>query len=246
MPRIEIPQGRSGTEVEMWRERILDVAEEHFRRIGYQKTSVADIASCLGMSSANIYRFFPSRAAINKSICGRFIAKATRLADAVARQEAPAHEKLESLFKLLHEERRKNFVEEKPVHDLIVAATAESWPVISAHSAHLVAIIGNIIEEGADAGSFSVIDAAIASRSAMNAFVPFYHPVLVEERVRNAGNAEEGLGEQISFILQALGGNDESRCSRDQQRRPTCPASHEVIRRSGDVPGGTAHLVSKA
>ncbi|MGO7932582.1 TetR/AcrR family transcriptional regulator [Rhizobium ruizarguesonis] len=108
------------------------MAEEHFRRIGYQKTSVADIASCLGMSSANIYRFFPSRAAINKSICGRFIEKATRLADAVARQEAPAHEKLESLFKLLHEERRKNFVEEKPVHDLIVAATAESWPVISA------------------------------------------------------------------------------------------------------------------
>ncbi|MFW8585729.1 hypothetical protein ACOJBM_15230 [Rhizobium beringeri] len=149
-------------------------------------------------------------------------------------------------FKLLHEERRKNFVEEKPVHDLIVAATAQSWPVISAHSARLVAIIENIIEEGADAGNFSVIDAAIAARSAMNAFVPFYHPVLVEEWARNAGNAEEGLGEQISFILQALGGNDESRCSRDQQRRPTCAASHEGIRRSGDLPGGTAHLVSKA
>ncbi|MGO6785813.1 hypothetical protein ACCS70_21880 [Rhizobium ruizarguesonis] len=109
-----------------------------------------------------------------------------------------------------------------------------------------MAIIENIIEEGADAGNFSVIDAAIAARSAMNAFVPFYHPVLVEERVRNAENAEEGLGEQISLILQALGGNDESRCSRDQQRRPTCAASHEGIRRSGDVPGGTAHLVSKA
>lgn len=46
-------------DVGLSRERILDVAEEHFRRIGYQKTSVADIASCLGMSSANIYRFFP-------------------------------------------------------------------------------------------------------------------------------------------------------------------------------------------
>ncbi|WP_348651995.1 TetR family transcriptional regulator [Rhizobium sp. 007] len=46
------------------------MAEEYFRRIGHQKTSVADIAPCLGMSSATIYRFFPSRAAINRSICG--------------------------------------------------------------------------------------------------------------------------------------------------------------------------------
>ncbi|MFS2176939.1 TetR/AcrR family transcriptional regulator [Rhizobium pisi] len=212
-----ISQSRSVTEVEMWRERILDVAEEHFRRIGFQKTTVADIASCLGMSSANIYRFFPSRAAINKSICGRFIAKATRLADAVARLEAPAHEKLESLFKLLHEERRKNFVEEKPVHDLIAAATAESWPVISAHSARLVAIIENIIEEGTAASTFKVIDAAIAARSAMNAFAPFYHPVLVEERVRNAGNAGDGIREQVVFILQALGRDDENRLSGSRQ-----------------------------
>ena len=53
------------------RARILGVAEEHFRRVGYHKTSVADIAAELGMSPANVYRFFPSRDAINESICGR-------------------------------------------------------------------------------------------------------------------------------------------------------------------------------
>ncbi|MGO6951258.1 TetR/AcrR family transcriptional regulator [Rhizobium johnstonii] len=52
-----IPRGRSGTEVDMWRQRILDVAEQHFRHIGFQKTTVADIAKCLKMSSANVYRF---------------------------------------------------------------------------------------------------------------------------------------------------------------------------------------------
>ncbi|ULJ75659.1 TetR/AcrR family transcriptional regulator [Rhizobium gallicum] len=187
------------------------MAEEYFRRIGHQKTSVADIASCLGMSSATIYRFFPSRAAINRSICGRFIEQTTQLADAVARQEAPAHEKLESLFNLLHEERRKNLIQEKPVHDLIVAATTENWPIISAHSDHLVAIIEEIIEEGTEAGKFSVEDAARSARSAMNAFVPFYHPILVEERVRNAEDAKGDLSEQICFILKALGGNDERR-----------------------------------
>ena len=34
--------------------------------MGYHRTSVADIAAKLGMSPANIYRFFPSRDAINE------------------------------------------------------------------------------------------------------------------------------------------------------------------------------------
>ena len=39
------------------RERILVIAERLFREIGYQKTTVADIAKALQMSPANIYRF---------------------------------------------------------------------------------------------------------------------------------------------------------------------------------------------
>ena len=40
------------------RERILVIAERLFREIGYQKTTVADIAKALQMSPANVYRFF--------------------------------------------------------------------------------------------------------------------------------------------------------------------------------------------
>ena len=58
------------SDLEQSRTRILEVAERYFRRIGYHKTSVADIASELGMSRANIYRFFPSKTAINSSVCG--------------------------------------------------------------------------------------------------------------------------------------------------------------------------------
>ena len=40
------------------RERILVVAERLFRQIGYQKTTVADIAKELRVSPAGVYRFF--------------------------------------------------------------------------------------------------------------------------------------------------------------------------------------------
>ena len=40
------------------RGRIVETAERFFREIGYQKTTVADIAKALRMSSANVFRFF--------------------------------------------------------------------------------------------------------------------------------------------------------------------------------------------
>jgi AcrR family transcriptional regulator len=196
------------TDVDLSRERILDVAEEHFRRIGYQKTSVADIASCLGMSSANIYRFFPSRAAINRSICGRFFAEAAQFAVAIPRMQAPAPEKLANLLNILHQKKKRTFIQEKPVHDLIVAAMGENWAIIKAHSDEIMAIIEAIVREGIETGEFNIEDAAQAARSVMNAFMPFYHPVLVEQWVRNGEDTETGLRDQIRFILKALGESD--------------------------------------
>lgn len=77
------------------RARIQEVAEEHFRRIGHHKTSVADIASELGMSRANIYRFFPSRDAIKESICRRVLNGTAELALTMARRSTPPSEKLQ-------------------------------------------------------------------------------------------------------------------------------------------------------
>ena len=43
------------------RGRIVAAAERLFHQFGYQKTTVADIAKDIGMSSANVYRFFESK-----------------------------------------------------------------------------------------------------------------------------------------------------------------------------------------
>src|SRR6478672_10671879 len=50
------------------REKILVVAERLFRQIGYQKTTVADIAKELRMSPANVYRFFDSKKSIHEGV----------------------------------------------------------------------------------------------------------------------------------------------------------------------------------
>jgi AcrR family transcriptional regulator len=51
------------------RARIMETAEALFRRLGFAKTAVADIAAELKMSPANVYRFFASKNAIVEAIC---------------------------------------------------------------------------------------------------------------------------------------------------------------------------------
>src|SRR5215216_7747126 len=80
------------------RARIIEAAEVLFRRIGFAKTAVADIAAELGMSPANVYRFFPSKNAIVEAICQRCLGELEEKAWAAARSPGPAAARIERLF----------------------------------------------------------------------------------------------------------------------------------------------------
>lgn len=196
---------RTGTDSDETRARILEVAEEHFRRIGYHKTRVADIAAELEMSPANVYRFFPSRDAINESICGRVLDEVADLAVAIARTNAPATEKLSQLLTAVHRHNKMKLVKEKHIHDLIVAAVQGNWAIIKVHIQRMVTIFEAIICEGTEAGEFEVEDAAESARAVKFAFMPFFHPILIEHCGQQGEDMEPDLRNQIRFILKALG-----------------------------------------
>ena len=66
------------------RERILVAAERLFREIGYQKTTVADIAKSLHMSPANVYRFFDSKRSITEGVARRLMGEVEHAAQVIA------------------------------------------------------------------------------------------------------------------------------------------------------------------
>jgi AcrR family transcriptional regulator len=167
------------------RARILEVAEQQFRRAGHYRTSVADIASELGMSPANVCRFFPSKDAINASICGRVVNEVADIAFAIARTNASAMEKLDQFLTAVHHHNKKMLLKERRMHDLIVAATQDNWAIIKAHIERIVTIFEAIKREGIEAGEFEVEDAAEAARAVKSAFMPFFHPILIEHCVRH-------------------------------------------------------------
>ncbi|WP_445216966.1 hypothetical protein ACKWRH_33265 [Bradyrhizobium sp. Pa8] len=91
------------------------------------------------------------------------------------------------------------------MHELIVAATQENWPIIQAHIERMLMILEAIISKGADTGEFDVEDAAEVARAVRSAFAPFFHPILIEHCVAHGEDTEASMRAQICFILKALG-----------------------------------------
>ena len=92
------------------RERILVVAERLFREIGYQKTTVADIAKELRMSPANVYRFFDSKKAIHEGVARGLMGEVEDAAQAVAAKRGSAASRLRELMTTIHRMNSERYV----------------------------------------------------------------------------------------------------------------------------------------
>lgn len=163
------------------RERILDVAEEHFRRIGYAKTAVADLAAALDMSPANIYRFFASKSAINEAICRRLLDESEEIARKIAYGPQAAAEKLASLALDMHRFTKSRCTDERRLHDMVEVAMQENWSAIEAHMAEIIALFAHVIAEGMARGEFRQGDALEAATVIKQALTVVLHPALIAQ-----------------------------------------------------------------
>ena len=146
--------------------RIVEVAENLFRRVGYAKTTVADIAAELDMSPANVYRFFPSKNAIVEVICRRCLAEVEDKAWRVARSKAPAPERLERLILEILAYHKENLITEHRVNDMVLAAIEDSWETIRAHKQVMGNVTELILRDGIEAGEFEPVDPHVTAGSA--------------------------------------------------------------------------------
>jgi len=186
------------------RARIMDTAEALFRRIGYAKTAVADIAAELKMSPANVYRFFPSKNAIIEAICQRCLGELEDRAWAVARSPGSAAERIERLVLEILAYHRENHLTEQRVNDMVLAAIELSWGAIRAHKEHMRMVLEAILREGVERGEFEQLDPRETSRLLMLSLVNFCHPVLVAQYLQDEQDLEGDARASVHFLLRAI------------------------------------------
>jgi AcrR family transcriptional regulator len=186
------------------RARIMETAETLFRRLGYAKTAVADIASELDMSPANVYRFFPSKIAIVQAICQRCLGELEATAWSVARARGPASDRLERLFLEVLAYHKENLLTEQKVNDIVTVAMEESWDAIMAHKERIRTAIELILRDGIEAGEFERLDPRESSALIMKGFVAFCHPVLLAQGLQEGHDLESEARSLTRFLLRAI------------------------------------------
>ncbi len=186
------------------RARIMDTAEALFRRLGYAKTAVADIAGELKMSPANVYRFFPSKNAIIEAICQRCLSELEDRAWAVARSRGSAAERLERLVLEILAYHKENNLTDQRVNDIVLVAIELSWGAIRAHKEHMRMVFEAVLREGIERGEFEGVDPRETSRLMMISLVNFCHPVLVAQYLQDQGDLEADARATIRFLLRAI------------------------------------------
>jgi AcrR family transcriptional regulator len=191
--------------VEQERDGILDAAERLIRRIGRRKTTVADIACDLGTSRTNVYRFFPTRAAIDLDVYARIAGSTLEVARAISRREDAAGIRLAAMFEDLYRQTRARLTDAPHIHELFVAAAEGKWEVAKWYCDEMTRIFEATIRDGLKAGELESDDPRNAARCALAAMISFVHPSLLEQRVVDGGNLEDELRSQTRFIMRALG-----------------------------------------
>jgi AcrR family transcriptional regulator len=186
------------------RARIMDTADALFRRLGFAKTAVADIAAELGMSPANVYRFFPSKIAIVEAICQRCLGELEAKAWAVARARGSAGVRLERLFLDILAYHKENLLTEQQVNDIVLVAIEQNWVAIRAHKELMRTVIELILRDGIEAGEIESVDPAETSRLLLRSLVHFCNPVLVAQGLREQEDLEAEARATVRFLLRAI------------------------------------------
>ena len=183
------------------RERILVVAERLFRQIGYQKTTVADIAKELRMSPANVYRFFDSKKSIHEGVARGLMGEVELEAQRIAQTQVPAATRLRELMKTVHRMNAERYVGDNKLHEMVAIAMEEDWDVCVAHMELITETIGSVIAEGAASGEFEVADVPLAAMCACSGMIRFFHPQMIAQCANKPGPS---IDQMIDFIIAGL------------------------------------------
>jgi AcrR family transcriptional regulator len=184
------------------RTRILVVAERLFREIGYQKTTVADIAKALKMSPANVYRFFDSKNAIHQAVARRLMSEVEAAVETITEEPLSPKDRLREILTTIHHMNTERYVGDAKLHEMVALAMEEAWDICDAHMGRLGEMVGRVIAEGVAAGQFKVCDVEMTARCVCVSMCRFFHPQMIAECGRKQIDVPIEL--MVEFVIGAI------------------------------------------
>jgi AcrR family transcriptional regulator len=184
------------------RQRILAKADELIRHFGLAKTTVADIAAGLGMSSANIYKFFPSKDRIIEAGVEENLTQLKISIEAAVASSSGALARMERLVLTIFRWQKRYVRDEPQLFGPLRLASARRWKCVRDFRRFLLQKITDIIETGARSGEFDISELSAPA----NVLIYCLAVVLDPAGSSNADDpwTEERVRALVGFVGRAL------------------------------------------
>lgn len=159
------------------REEILNTAEQLFRSHGFANVAIADIATELSMSPANVFKHFRSKASLVDAIATRAIEETVASLRELSQSE-PAPERLCALAHHLMQMHVTGRMDAPFVFEMILFTITEELDCGERFRKMVVEMITDIIETGIRDGVYHVQDVPRFANATFDALACVIHPVM--------------------------------------------------------------------
>jgi AcrR family transcriptional regulator len=199
--RLTSPPSRGPAEHNV-RDQIVEAAEQHFSRYGYEKTTVSDLAKAIGFSKAYIYKFFDSKQAIGEAICAKTLNEIVVAVEQAMAGATTAAEKFRRMFKSLTTTSVALFFNDRKLYDIAASSAGEGWPCARAYAQGIQQMLVEIIREGRETGEFERKTPLDETAHAIYLVVlPYVNPLLLRH---NLDGVEGAPAQLSSLVLRSL------------------------------------------
>lgn len=185
--------------------RLLVIAADHLKRHGPRAVTVVSIADEAGMTHANVYRYFASKAALIDAVAGLWLKDVEALIAAIADAPDPADDKLERLLQAWARAHRELLHGNRHLFDVYCEATETSRALVRKHRSRMRQLLERVLDEGIATGKFDPRDRDRALSFIGDAAFRFVNPLAVRLDAEVPPDIIDGrLGIMIRVVVRAL------------------------------------------
>jgi AcrR family transcriptional regulator len=181
--------------------RLLAVASEHLKRLGPRRITVVDIADAAGMTHANVYRYFPSKAALVDAVADQWLRSYEAAIADIADAPDPADDKLERLIQASAHTLRDLLQDNRHLFDVYCDATETSRPLVRRHRARMRQLTERVLDEGIATAKFDPRDRERALAFITDAAYRFINPLTVR---LDAEVPQEILDQRLAAVTRVI------------------------------------------
>lgn len=156
--------------------RILASALSHIRRDGVKRMAIVRVASDIGMVHANVYRYFPSKAALADRIVSDWLRGIERRLTDIAQAPDPANDKLERFLTYLGRAYHEKAESDANVFAIFADASEAGEDLATRHRKRVRELLSQVLEEGMGTRVFAMPDVRRLERLVLDTMHRFIDP----------------------------------------------------------------------